>query len=153
MSWLRAERTGAWYVGGNGEIGNVVVTGQPACYDAGRIGQLIRMIGEHNAAWEEWFASFGVQPYLVRYEELDADLAGVTRSILSFLGTRPVRGRRDRAAALAPGRRTQRPVGRALSGRGVGRISPAESPASPRAVIARSAVRIVVPGPIGVRAH
>lgn len=97
VSWLRAERTGAWYVGGNGEIGNVVVTGLPACYDAGRIGQLIRMIGEHNAAWEEWFASFGVQPYLVRYDELDADLAGVIRSILSFLGLDP-----SEAGAIVP---------------------------------------------------
>jgi LPS sulfotransferase NodH len=44
------------------------------------------VIGEHNAAWEAWFASAGVWPLRVTYEELDADMAGVTLGILDFLG-------------------------------------------------------------------
>lgn len=44
------------------------------------------MIGEHNAAWEAWFASVGIRPHRVGYEELDADMAGVTLGILDFLG-------------------------------------------------------------------
>ncbi len=51
-----------------------------------RIGQLIQVIGEHNAAWEAWFASSGVRPHRVSYEELDVGMAGVTRGILDFLG-------------------------------------------------------------------
>jgi trehalose 2-sulfotransferase len=60
VSWLRAEQTGIWYVGGNGEIGGSAGTGEPPGFDAGRIGRLIEVIGEHNAAWEAWFASAGV---------------------------------------------------------------------------------------------
>jgi LPS sulfotransferase NodH len=86
VSWLRAELTGTWYVGGNGEIGGDTRTGREPSFDAGRISELIQMIGEHNTAWEAWFASSGIQPYVVRYEELDADMVGVTRAILDFLG-------------------------------------------------------------------
>jgi trehalose 2-sulfotransferase len=44
------------------------------------------MIGEHNAAWEAWFASVGIRPHQVSYEELNADMADVTLGILDFLG-------------------------------------------------------------------
>ena len=86
VSWLRAEQTGTWYIGGNGEIGGSAGTGEAPSFDAGRIGQLIQMIGEHNAAWEAWFASAGVQPHRVSFEELGADMAGVTLGILDSLG-------------------------------------------------------------------
>ncbi|PZG55992.1 hypothetical protein C1I98_02090 [Spongiactinospora gelatinilytica] len=42
-------------------------------------------IERDNAAWEAWFASAGMQPYVVRYEELCGDMAGVTRDIVAFL--------------------------------------------------------------------
>jgi trehalose 2-sulfotransferase len=86
VSWLRAEQTGTWYIGGNGEIGGSAGTGGPPGFDAGRISRLIQMIGEHNAAWEAWFASVGIRPHRVSYEELDAGMAGVTLGILDFLG-------------------------------------------------------------------
>jgi LPS sulfotransferase NodH len=83
VSWLRAEQTGVWFQ-----------TGQPAPappdvaprFEPGRIRELARMINEHNAAWRQWFASAGVRPHQVRYEDLDADPAGVTRGVLGFLG-------------------------------------------------------------------
>ncbi|MFC5161784.1 Stf0 family sulfotransferase [Nonomuraea angiospora] len=86
VSWSRAEQTGAWYVGGSGEIGGAEPSGREPGYDAVEIGALIERIDEHNAAWERWFASCGVRPHRVRYEDLDADPAGVTREILGFLG-------------------------------------------------------------------
>lgn len=86
VSWLRAEQTNAWYIGGNGEIGDTGGKGRPPSFDSNRIGQLIRLIDEHNTAWEEWFTSFGIQQHVVRYEELDADMIGVTQGILDFLG-------------------------------------------------------------------
>lgn len=86
VSWLRAEQTGTWYVGGNCEIGGSARTGGPPGFDAGRIGQLIQLIGQHNAAWEAWFTSAGIRPHRVSYEELDAGMAGVTLAILDFLG-------------------------------------------------------------------
>ncbi|MFI7639279.1 Stf0 family sulfotransferase [Nonomuraea sp. NPDC049400] len=86
VSWLRAEQTGSWYVGGNGEIGGATASGREPGYDPDGIRALIEQIEEHNAAWEAWFASHAVRPYTVRYEDLDADLTGVTRRILGFLG-------------------------------------------------------------------
>jgi len=47
---------------------------------------LIQVIDEHNAAWERWFASVGVSPHLVRYEDLAADPVAVTLGVLDSLG-------------------------------------------------------------------
>lgn len=92
VSWLRAEQTNAWYVGGAGEISGARRDGRAPSFDLHRISGLTRTIGEHNAAWERWFASAGVRPHLVRYEELAADMAGTTRGILDFLGLDLLRG-------------------------------------------------------------
>ena len=86
VSWLRAEQTGAWYAGGNGEISGTAPTGRVPEYDRDRIAELVRTIGEHNAGWEAWFASAGVEPYRVRYEQLADDPVATTRDILGFLG-------------------------------------------------------------------
>jgi LPS sulfotransferase NodH len=86
VSWLRAEQTDTWYVGGNGEIGSTSGTGQAPSYDRRRISDLMQVIDEHNAAWDSWFASVAVLPYRVRYEDLAADTTAVTRGILDFLG-------------------------------------------------------------------
>lgn len=81
VSWLRAEQTGTWYIGG-GSSG----TGGSPRFDAGQVSRLIEAIGEHNAAWEAWFASAGIRPHRVSYEELDAGMAEATLRILDFLG-------------------------------------------------------------------
>jgi LPS sulfotransferase NodH len=86
VSWLRAEQTGTWYIGGSGEISGSAGTGGPPRFNASRITWLIQVIGEHNAAWEAWFASAGIRPHRVSYEELDADMATVTLRIVDFLG-------------------------------------------------------------------
>ena len=87
VSWLRAEQTGTW------SVGSSEATGQAPSFDPDRIGELIRMVNEHNAAWERWFGSFGIHPYRVRYEELEADMSAVTRGILDFLGLELPAGR------------------------------------------------------------
>jgi len=102
VSWLRAEQTNAWYAGGAGEISGARRDGRPPAFDLDRISELTRTIGEHNAAWERWFASAGVRPHLVRYEELAADMAGTTRGILDFLGLDLPHGR-----AVVPRHRRQ----------------------------------------------
>jgi LPS sulfotransferase NodH len=86
VSWLRAEQTDKWFIGGNGEIGGNAGNGRAPRFDADGIRHLIEMITEHNAAWEAWFASWGIRPHVVRYEELDADMVDATRRILDFLG-------------------------------------------------------------------
>ncbi|WP_410811531.1 Stf0 family sulfotransferase [Micromonospora sp. 067-2] len=86
VSWLRAEQTARWFVGGNGEIGGDAGNGQVPRFDAAGITDIIEMIREHDAAWESWFAAWGIRPLVVRYEELDTDMVATTRRILDFLG-------------------------------------------------------------------
>ena len=56
----------------------------------------MRTIHQHNAAWREWFAEFGISPHVVRYEDLAADMVEVTRGILDFLGLSLPAGREIR---------------------------------------------------------
>jgi LPS sulfotransferase NodH len=97
VSWLRAEQTGTWYLGGNGEISGATGAGRPPAYDRRRITALIRTIGAHHAAWQAWFASAGIEPYEVRYEQLAAEKSATVAGVLTFLGTRLPHGR-----AIAP---------------------------------------------------
>lgn len=94
VSWLRAEQTDVWYLGGHGEISGSRAggTARPTRFDADGINRLLRTAREHHAAWQNWFASVGVRPYAVCYEDLVADMAGTTRRILDFLGLRPPHG-------------------------------------------------------------
>ncbi|MFE9204447.1 Stf0 family sulfotransferase [Micromonospora sp. NPDC007230] len=86
VSWLRAEQTGTWFKGGNGEISGNTGTGAPPHFDADGITHYLTVIRQHNAAWEAWFASWGIRPHVVRYEDLDRDMVAITRGILGFLG-------------------------------------------------------------------
>lgn len=80
VSWVRAEQTNYW------QQGDIASPGRKPCFDIERIHDCVRTVDEHNAAWRNWFASVDVRPHLVRYEELTADITGVIRGILSFLG-------------------------------------------------------------------
>jgi trehalose 2-sulfotransferase len=85
VSWLRAEQTGVWFQVGQPASAPPEAETEPR-FDLGRIRELTQLINEHNAAWREWFASAGIRPHQVRYEDLDADPLGVTRGVLGFLG-------------------------------------------------------------------
>ena len=90
VSWQRAEQTDVWHqtVGEESK--------QPEReprFDFDQIRELAEMIEEHNAAWRAWFASVGIQPHMVRYEDLDADPVGVAREVLAFLGLELPAGR------------------------------------------------------------
>ena len=86
VSWLRAEQTGRWFIGGNGEISGDAGSGRRPRFDPDGIRHLLHLIGQHNAAWEAWFAARGIQPYVVRYEELDRDMVATTHRVLDHLG-------------------------------------------------------------------
>jgi trehalose 2-sulfotransferase len=87
VSWLRAEQTNHWQDHDPFRPGQP--SGQPGLvphFDFEETQRLVRLIDEHNAAWQEWFSSRGVTPYRVRYEDLAADPVGVTGSVLEYLG-------------------------------------------------------------------
>ncbi|WP_046470898.1 Stf0 family sulfotransferase [Allosalinactinospora lopnorensis] len=94
VSWLRAEQTNLWCAG------RPEPSGDEPRFDFDGIHDLVRLIEEHNTGWREWFASFGIRPHPVVYEELVADMAGTTRGVLDFLGL-------PAGAAIAPRHRRQ----------------------------------------------
>lgn len=81
VSWVRAEQTHVW------QRDDRLVRGRAPHFDAQAIAECVRTIHEHNAGWRSWFASVGVRPYEVTYEQLVADMNGVTRAILDHLGS------------------------------------------------------------------
>ncbi len=76
MSWARAEQTSHWHPGD-------ALSREPR-FDFEQIQHLVETIEEHNAAWRDRFAALGIRPHQVIYEELIADMAGVTRGVLDF---------------------------------------------------------------------
>jgi LPS sulfotransferase NodH len=82
VSLLRAEQTGVWF-----ETADEwqEPEGEPG-FDFGEVRERVRLVEDHNAAWEEWFAAEGIQPYPVLYEELDADPVRIASGVLGFLG-------------------------------------------------------------------
>ena len=90
VSWHRAEQTGVWRQTDQEEPKQPE---QEPDFDFDQICKFVQMIGEHNSAWRTWFSSVGVQPHMVRYEDLDAEPVGVAREVLDFLGLRLPPGR------------------------------------------------------------
>jgi LPS sulfotransferase NodH len=83
VSWSRAEQTDIWFEPTT--AGHEPSEHQPH-FDRARIDELCATIIEHNAAWQQWFAAVGVEPYRVTYEGLDQDPAGTTQAVLDYLG-------------------------------------------------------------------
>jgi trehalose 2-sulfotransferase len=82
VSLLRAEQTGVWF---ETAYERQEQQAEPS-FDYGQVSERVRMIEAANAAWEEWFTSAGIRPYLVRYEELDAEPVRVAAGVVGFLG-------------------------------------------------------------------
>jgi trehalose 2-sulfotransferase len=89
VSLLRAEQTNVWF---ETEQARQEPEQEPR-FDFGQIRERARLIEEHNTAWRQWFASTGVQPHLVRYEDLDTAPVSITRGVLGFLGLELPAGR------------------------------------------------------------
>jgi LPS sulfotransferase NodH len=80
LSWAKAIRTDVWVrwqaPGDN----------RSALRDRLRARGLVRTIRAHDAAWRGWFADNGIEPHVVRYEDLVADPGRVASGVLAFLG-------------------------------------------------------------------
>ena len=81
VSWLRAEQTGTWYIGDSTPGAGA----EEPRFDVTGIRRYAECIAQHNAAWEQWFSSFDIEPHIVGYEQLCADMVGATRGVLDFL--------------------------------------------------------------------
>ena len=87
VSWSRAEQTNYWH-----PPASFAPEREPR-FDFEQINAFVETIDEHNTAWRHWFAANDVRPHPVRYEEMVADVGGVTRGILDFLGLELARDR------------------------------------------------------------
>ena len=67
------------------------VQAEPA-FDFEEIDGLYHVARVHDAAWARWFATHGVDPLRVVYEELAADPVGVVEDVLERLGLEPAPG-------------------------------------------------------------
>jgi LPS sulfotransferase NodH len=79
VSWSRAMQGGRWWSG-------QTQPEKPLEYDFGEIDALVQEAREHDAAWQDWFAKNGIEPFEVRYEKLLADPVGIATATLAFLG-------------------------------------------------------------------
>ncbi|HUN36550.1 MAG TPA: Stf0 family sulfotransferase [Trebonia sp.] len=78
ISWWRADVTGQWALRSGQEAG------QPAP-DVERIARLVQFAQECEDGWRQWFASSGIQPCEVRYEDLARDRLATVNKVLGFL--------------------------------------------------------------------
>jgi LPS sulfotransferase NodH len=78
ISWWRAAATGQWALGPDRE------PARPAP-DVEQIVQLVRFAERCEDGWRQWFASTGIQPCQVVYEDLSRDRLAAANTVLGFL--------------------------------------------------------------------
>jgi LPS sulfotransferase NodH len=80
VSWAKAIQTGRWH-----HWDPTFARAAPT-YDREQIAALAAEVASNNAAWRAWFAANELDPLAVRFEDVVADPAGVTGTVLNFLG-------------------------------------------------------------------
>lgn len=80
VSWAKAIQTGHWHHWDATDSSAVPI------YDRGQIEALAHEVAGDNAAWRAWFAANDIEPLVVRFDYLVADVVAVTRGVLGFLG-------------------------------------------------------------------
>lgn len=98
VSCLKAEQSGLWHVAPDGsEIERTAPPKVPS-YDGAALRSLYEEFTGFDEAWPLWFASQGIEPLRITYDELSADPQATLRQVLGALGLEP------RAAdGVAPG--------------------------------------------------
>ena len=86
VSFSRALQTNEWTVGDRRQP-----VSEPH-FDFGQIHSLLSLVRDQNHAWRRWFATNGISPFPLRYEDLVQDMSGVTLDVLAFLGVTPPSG-------------------------------------------------------------
>ena len=84
VSWAKARMTNEWIVDDpRGWDHSMPV------FDFGLIHEFVWRATRLQMLMRRWFAYHGIQPFLVRYEDLAADPDGLTRGLLRYLGIEP----------------------------------------------------------------
>jgi trehalose 2-sulfotransferase len=79
VSLARAVKTDAWSTMDGDGPANLV-------YDGPLIAQCLKEVAQQKIGWSQWFERNHIRPFVVHYEDLIADTAGVVRSVVELLG-------------------------------------------------------------------
>ncbi|GAB5439056.1 Stf0 family sulfotransferase [Falsiruegeria mediterranea] len=85
ISYVRAEQTGTWHVGPNGEAVEQKGPPQPPRYDFARIHQKVVEFEAYEVAWTRWLEQNDISPLKVRYSDLADNPKHELRRILAHL--------------------------------------------------------------------
>lgn len=84
VSWYRAEVSQQWSTEGPPQQ-----SGREFPYDFFHILSRFMMVQAAEAAWDAYFAQYGITPLLVVYEEFFNDVSGQLRRLIDYLGGTP----------------------------------------------------------------
>nr|WP_274709134.1 Stf0 family sulfotransferase [Nitratireductor luteus] len=92
VSYLKAQQTGLWHMAPDGtELERLAPHKEPS-YDSNEIQACAETMAVYDDDWNHWFASEGIEPVCITYDDLSADPLEILRYLLDCLGI-------DRAAA------------------------------------------------------
>jgi len=83
VSLIRAEQSGQWHLSVDGSVRQGAEEPKPVTYDAQTIDKEIASLTRDDAAWQTWFATQGLSPMQVTYEDLASDPQSVLQSLLT----------------------------------------------------------------------
>ena len=89
VSLLKAEQTGLWHKGADGQELERTSPHRAPVYDRQRLDQIIAMFERLDAAWAHWFGKHRLTPVPVTYERLSAAPGPVFADLLLALGFDP----------------------------------------------------------------
>ena len=82
VSWYRSLYSGVWFK----RAGDPAPLTPVEPFDLRWVGSLHRRLLAQEAMWLDVFASFEAQPFVVDYEDLEADYPAMVNGVLDFLG-------------------------------------------------------------------
>lgn len=86
VSFHKAMKTGLWHRAADGSELERWAPHQDAAYDADAIGALVAEFTAQDASWKSWFATHGIEPLTLEYEEFSANPRLGLRAVLAALG-------------------------------------------------------------------
>jgi trehalose 2-sulfotransferase len=81
VSWSKAIQTDVWSANDRR-----APSAEPPRFDFWQIHELVRQARSGREGWKRWFQAQHIEPLRIRYKDLVADMSGITRRSLSFLG-------------------------------------------------------------------
>lgn len=86
ISYVKATQTGLWHKAPDGtELERLSAPAEPE-YDADAIARHMAELTSMDVQWNSWFVKEGVDPVIIRYDDLSDDPTGVLGELLVHLG-------------------------------------------------------------------